>query len=308
MKNLMKTMLAMFFLFGTAFIFIQCETEPLMADDVLDELVDVRGWNPPSAGNKCPLLNDTYPMEELNPDEVDALIFMVEEEKLARDVYLTLGETYDINVFKNIPIAENRHMEAVQGLITKYSLESQAVENERGVFDNETLKGLYNDLVIRGEKDLTEALKVGATIEDLDIKDLTDIIEGGKVDNKDLLAVFEELRRGSRNHMRAFVRNLNKTDATYEPRYISEEMYTSIIESEMEKGSKLCNGEGDGKKGNNKGNCKSNCSGKKQGQNNNGTCVKKGQGNGNGICNNSGQGQGNGKKKGQGNSPGNGGN
>ena len=99
MKNLLKIILAMFFLVGTAFVFIQCEAEPLMANDVLGDYVGVRGWNPPTADKKCPLLDDTYPIEELNADEVDALIFMVEEEKLARDVYLTLGERYDINVY-----------------------------------------------------------------------------------------------------------------------------------------------------------------------------------------------------------------
>ena len=62
-------------------------------------------------------------------------------------------------------------------------------------------------------------------------------------DNDDLKSVLKELQRGSRNHMRAFTKNLNKQDATYEVQYITEEGYQDILSSSQERGGWLCGDE-----------------------------------------------------------------
>lgn len=43
-----------------------------------------------------------YPIEELNLGETDGLIFMREEEKLARDVYIAMYDNWGQRVFNNI--------------------------------------------------------------------------------------------------------------------------------------------------------------------------------------------------------------
>ena len=49
--------------------------------------------------------------------EKESLTLMRQEEKLARDVYLTLGENYDLPVFTNIPRSEQRHMDQMGELL-----------------------------------------------------------------------------------------------------------------------------------------------------------------------------------------------
>ena len=207
---------------------------------------------------------DNLPSEELNKAERSALLLMIEEEKLARDVYITLGEKYDVNVFKHISDAENRHLEAIACLFGKYNLENPVEGKALGEFSNRKFRELYESLVIRGKTDLTEALKVGATIEDLDIYDLNELLDNSNIDNQDLKSVFKELVRGSRNHMRAFTKNLDKQNASYEVQHISKDDYKAIINGEQERGGWLC---GDEKprdsrvkscKGE-KGNCGKNC-------------------------------------------------
>ncbi len=167
---------------------------------------------------------------------------MREEGKLARDVYLALYEIWSSQVFSNISDSEQTHMEAVKSLIDKYGLKDPIVENERGVFSNSKLKEFYDSLVAKGKKSITEAFKVGATIEDLDIYDLDEAIV--KSDNRDIVFVFESLRKGSENHMRAFVSQLEKYALSYVPQYISQEEYETIISSENGKGRRY------GRKGN----------------------------------------------------------
>jgi len=126
-------------------------------------------------------------------------------------------------------------MDALLKLIVKYKLTDPVGDDAVGVFKDEKLQGLYTDLVAIGKKSEIDALTVGATIEDLDIHDLVGDIE--RTDNQDITLVYENLMRGSRNHMRAFTRQLESRDVTYTPVYISQAEYDAIIDSPQERGS-----------------------------------------------------------------------
>lgn len=171
---------------------------------------------------------------ELSAIEVEAIKYMVEEEKLAYDVYTRLAEMYpDVPVFANIAKSEATHVSAVLALADKYGIE--VTLREPGVFDNEHIQELYNQLIEKGSQSLKDALEVGATIEEVDIVDLKDWVS--KVSHDDIKQVFECLMMGSRNHLRAFTGTLkNLYGVEYTPQYISEEEYQQIISTPMEIG------------------------------------------------------------------------
>jgi len=169
------------------------------------------------------------PSEDLSQDEKDSILFMREEEKLARDVYLTLAEKHNVQVFKNISNSEQTHMDTMKTLIDKYNLTDSVKSDTRGEFTNSELAKLYKDLVSKGSQNQIEALKVGATIEDLDISDLNKRLSNNN--NQDIKLAFEKLRFGSENHIRAFVRNLKNQGSDYSPQYISQTDYQAIISS-----------------------------------------------------------------------------
>ena len=115
---------------------------------------------------------NSLPKEPLNPAELASLAFMREEEKLARDVYITLFNKWGVKIFTNISNSEQKHMDAILLLLNKYSITDPAGSNAVGVFTNSTLQNFYTQLVAQGNTSVLEAYKVGATIEDLDIFDL----------------------------------------------------------------------------------------------------------------------------------------
>jgi hypothetical protein len=164
---------------------------------------------------------------------------MREEELVAHDVYILFYTLYKIPVFNNISLAETQHAEAVKTLLLKYSLPDPALNHVAGVFINSDLQALYTSLVAQGKGSLTAALTVGATIEDLDINDLHNHI-ATDVDNQDILFVFSNLEKGSRNHLRSFYRLLTAKGVTYTPQYISVEYFNQIISSAQETGSVVC--------------------------------------------------------------------
>ena len=165
------------------------------------------------------------PSGELTDAEIAGLLFMIEEEKLAEDAYSALNEVWSLRVFDNIARAERTHQAAVETLLVRYSLAVPA--NPAGEFSNETLQSLYNDLIRRGGLSVEEALRVGVSIEELDILDLKKRMD--QTDKEDILLVYSNLKRGSENHLRAFVNNLERRGIEYRPEYLSQQEYDGII-------------------------------------------------------------------------------
>ncbi|ASJ00588.1 DUF2202 domain-containing protein [Thermococcus gorgonarius] len=187
----------------------------------------------PGANPEAPRLyqsNYTTYYAPLSEEEASGLLYMVEEEKLARDVYLTLYEQTGLEVFERISNSEQAHMDAVLSLIEKYNLTAPDTLSEVGVFQNEELQALYDQLVEQGSKSVEDALKVGALIEETDIKDLEDWI--ARTDNEDIKTVYSNLMAGSENHLRAFVRNLEAQGVSYTAQVLPGEQVDEILSGE----------------------------------------------------------------------------
>jgi len=162
----------------------------------------------------------TLPMQTISDEESKSLIHMRQEEKLARDVYIAMFNKYGLRIFENISSSEQTHTDAILQLLTKYAIKDPVGVNAFGVFTDPELQTLYTSLVNSGNVSILEAYKVGATIEDLDLNDLkNDLL---KVDNQDIILVYQMLSKGSRNHMRNFYSNLKSYGFTYLPQFISQ--------------------------------------------------------------------------------------
>lgn len=177
---------------------------------------------------------DTYtPPDELSTEERDGLVFMREEEKLARDVYLALYEEWGAQVFDNISQSEQTHTDAVLALLDKYQVTDPVGDNAEGVFVNSDLQALYDELTAEGSLSLVNALVVGALIEEIDIIDIQKLVD--ELDgNPDIAIVYENLMKGSRNHLRAFVKNLANQGVDYQPSHLSQDVYDAIINADLE--------------------------------------------------------------------------
>ena len=143
---------------------------------------------------------------QLTEAEEQHILYMREEEKLARDVYLTLYELWGAETFANISESEQRHMDAIKNLITRYGLVDPVVDGAVGIFTNQDFEILYDELVADGSVSLEEALKVGVRIEELDIADLELALQ--ETSMRTVKRVFQNLLNGSNNHLSAFQRNI----------------------------------------------------------------------------------------------------
>jgi len=163
---------------------------------------------------------------EFTEQDAETLAWMREEEKLARDVYINLFQLWNKPVFGNISGSEQRHFDTIGDRMEQYRVPDPSLP-EIGAFSNPEIQSLYDALMEQGSISATEAFWVGATIEDVDIRDLQIAIEN--TDISYLKTTYGNLLEGSKNHLRAFVRQLDQAGVTYEPQFIDPVLYEAII-------------------------------------------------------------------------------
>ena len=175
-------------------------------------------------------------LDSLSQEEIDGLLFMREEEKVARDSYITLGRAWGLVIFDNISSAEQRHMNALKKRLDHYVLADPVIPGV-GEFTDQELQDLYDGLMTRGLQSVMDGLHVGVAIEEIDIIDIQHEIEHAK--HEDIISTYESLMCGSRNHLRGFVRNIEANGGVYDPSddYFknSDVYFTAIADSPMER-------------------------------------------------------------------------
>lgn len=162
---------------------------------------------------KTKLEATTQPILSKSPDTGAAtadvtgeqLLYLIEEEKLAHDVYTLLYDTYGARVFGNILQSEATHQDRVLALLDERNI-SDPRKDAVGEFENTELQKMFDDLITKGMKSEQDAYEVGVTIEEVDIADITKQLETAS--DVDVIQTLEDLRRGSENHLRAFSRQL----------------------------------------------------------------------------------------------------
>ena len=174
------------------------------------------------------------PIAAQAPDVVtDDLLFLREEEKLARDVYLTLGGIWNVPIFANIAASEQTHMDAVLTLLVRRSIPDPVEDDTVGAFHNPVFTELYGQLVALGEGSVLSAMTAGATIEDLDLNDIQAMAARNTA--RDVARVYDSLACGSRNHLRAFVSQITALGSTYEAQYLSAAEVEEILQASHER-------------------------------------------------------------------------
>jgi len=193
-------------------------------------------------------------VSSLDRNEASHLTFMREEEKLARDVYLTFAEFYpQQGVFAKIATtSEQTHADTMRDKLAQYNLpdpnpETNNLPDSLGVFTGDEWGGhfteIYTALVDKGSISELDALYVGAFIEELDMHDIADcpdhMVEHGYsdpcglhyTDEKGLINAYRSLIDGSQQHLRAYVGQIEAIIGlgNYEAQYLSQEEVDKIL-------------------------------------------------------------------------------
>jgi len=203
-------------------------------DDMQNGDMDQGGMqNSMMMATHCSLKLDANQFEQrtLSEEEKNDLLFMREEEKLARDVYQALFIQWFSTIHGNISDSEQKHMDRVETFLKAYGLKDSASEDD-GVFNNADLKTLYDQLVEQGFESELEAYKVGAYIEEVDIKDLEDAIEN--TDIPELKKMYTDLKNASGKHLRKFHEKIVALGGEYTVQALTQEAFDAILNAKSD--------------------------------------------------------------------------
>ncbi len=182
----------------------------------------------------CKILIASIPQKALDASEAAQLFYLREEEKLARDVYIRLHSKWAAPIWQNISRSEERHFDALKLLLDRHRLRDPAAGKAMGSFQDAGLQTLYGDLVAQGEASFSAALRTGATIEDLSVRNLEKAL--ASTDNSALKMVYRNLQNASRNHLSVLANRLEAAGEKYAAQYISPEALEAILSDSNDAG------------------------------------------------------------------------
>ncbi|MEZ9628921.1 DUF2202 domain-containing protein [Vibrio breoganii] len=196
---------------------------------------------------------DSASSKSVDNNERLHLVFMREEEKLARDVYTRLGMQYKhLAIFGKVSKAEERHTYSVSNKLQHYGISDPVQSDNVGTFNGEEFGWYfdekYQSLIDKGSNSELDALYVGAYIEELDMLDIRqcpkviietidsiqDTSDCGQVytDNVDLQRLYQSLIEGSESHLRAYVQNIEMYigEGNYEAQVLKQKDIDTILQ------------------------------------------------------------------------------
>jgi hypothetical protein len=134
----------------------------------------------------------------------ELLTYLVQEEKLAYDLYTVLASQTNVRQFQNIVKSEAKHIDSVQALLNTYGIDDPTQGLAPGEFTDPELQDLYAQLLEQGLSSRTGAVDVGIAVEELDISDIEKMLVQQLP--SDVTQVLNNLLDGSKNHLAAFNR------------------------------------------------------------------------------------------------------
>ncbi len=163
--------------------------------------------------------------EDYSAEAINTFRYMVEEEKLAGDLYEVFYTQTGLKIFGNIMKSEDQHVAALATQAGLADIDiNDLVSLPKGTFLNQDLQSLYDSLLAQGSASSFAALTVGRDIEVRDIADISVAMEVLPATSS-LYSTYDNLRTASGNHLNAF----NKQLAMYPQPVPEPETYAMML-------------------------------------------------------------------------------
>lgn len=175
------------------------------------------------------IFNPLKVYSQLTDAEINSIMSLREEEKVAYDVYTFMFEKYESKVFKNIAENEKDHMDKIKELIIQFNLNDplSGISDQKGVFNNKKMQALYDEMIMAGNYGLLDALRAAARFEETDIIDLRNDLSAAS--DQTVVNTYINLESSSQDHLRALVKVIKDEGISYKPSYLSKEDFDKIM-------------------------------------------------------------------------------
>lgn len=178
------------------------------------------------------------PETTLNSNEQGELLYLLEQIKLAGNLYGVFAESWDHPIFQKATVAKRQHQTSLLSLLQCYTIDTSSYEAlPAGDYANSQLDDLYQSLVTQGASSLNDALEASGLVEEETIGNIAKLAT--TTTNDSLSCRLANLKRGTAKQLRSFARVLGSLGETYSAQSLSAEEVSAIL-----------NGQSQGKKAN----------------------------------------------------------
>ncbi len=155
-----------------------------------------------------------------NQVEKDGILWLSESTKLSKDIYYEIHRLWNVNIFKSIEYLENNDMKAVAEILKDYNISNPNKDTTLGIYTSPYISNLFTDFSGKYDNSEYEALRIAATLEDLMISDLNELLQSST--NTDFIKIFTELRYSAISHIRAVNKYMKKKyKVEYQAQFLS---------------------------------------------------------------------------------------
>jgi hypothetical protein len=138
-------------------------------------------------------------------------LYLVEEEKMIRDVIAFFWQNYDVRVFERITGTEQSHMNMIRTVLSASSVRPPSFPVQAGNYSNSNLKTIYTDMT-HDVTSLHDALLNSAALAEISILDLRDAITDLSGAQPTLSTLYNSLLYASVDNLRSFAGILELLD------------------------------------------------------------------------------------------------
>jgi len=133
-------------------------------------------------------------------EEQSDLQFMVEKEKLLKNVYQEMYDTYETHLFKTIIDCKEKHITLLSARLAKYGAENPAAYLGDGLFSNSSIQQIYDSFIAEGQIDLTNSIMYLKDMEENHIVDIENTLSKAE-GNIDIVRVYNICLMESKAHL-----------------------------------------------------------------------------------------------------------
>jgi len=170
--------------------------------------------------------------EPLGADEQRDLQRIREQRKLARDLYWDLAKHWGSLVLVRLGAAEQAHLNALDTLLDHYDLSDPVAGPAVGESGDPKFHALHAQIVEVGHRSEMAASQAGLLVEEMSLSDLA--AARARTRRPEIAAVYDDLLRDSRNHLRALFRQMQRFEGEYVPQSLSLSDFEAIVWTQPE--------------------------------------------------------------------------
>lgn len=163
----------------------------------------------------------------INDEEKRSLEHITEEVKLARDFAVLMGSKHNSDFFNKIGETKQSDLDKLKDILESKNIDDPVKNDESGIYKSENFTDLYKGFTESGNTNISNALKAGAEISELQISDCNKFLNIAT--DQEIKDIFSLIKKNSEKNLKSYINQLSQKGIGYIPKHLTSEDFNKIL-------------------------------------------------------------------------------